>query len=182
MAYGKIKTGKGDGRIKVDPREKGGFNPEPEPGGGKGGGRMYTGGTPNFDESTGKYREGYKPGSATPKPRTRVARPIIGVKPGLPIVKPGRPVPGDLIRRKKPTPLGRKPGRKTIMPVPKPADRGNRGARKKPLPPLGRIISNPRRPKPKPKPFDLRKEKQLPRKPLSVKKTLLISRKKIGGR
>ena len=55
--------------------------------------------------------------------------------------------------------------------------------------------------KPTPKPFDLRKEKQLPRKPLnksglkkdgpggkkgyismSVKKPLLISRKKIGGR
>ena len=31
MAYGKIKMGKGDGRIKVDPRERGGFNPEPKP-------------------------------------------------------------------------------------------------------------------------------------------------------
>lgn len=30
-----------------------------------GGGMMYAGGTPNFDESTGQYRPGYKPGQMT---------------------------------------------------------------------------------------------------------------------
>ena len=31
MGYGNVKIGKGDGRVKVDPRERDGFNPEPKP-------------------------------------------------------------------------------------------------------------------------------------------------------
>jgi hypothetical protein len=78
---------------------------------GKGGGRMYTGGTPNFDESTGKYRE--------PKPGRGIGG-VPGLKqpfpgPGMGI---GKPTPIDMVgRRKRPTRLGQKPGLRTIQPV-----------------------------------------------------------------
>ena len=99
----------------------------------------------------------------------------------------------------KPMPIGLDDLRNRSKKPPKP------GTRPGPLTPRtpGGPGKREKRPLPKPitKPFDLRKEKQLPRKPLnesglkkdgpvgkkgspsmSVKKPLLISRKKIGGR
>lgn len=63
MAYGKFKMGRGDGRKTIQP-----VKPKDEmESSRKGDGRMYTGGTPNFNERTGEYRDsrGKKP---TPKP------------------------------------------------------------------------------------------------------------------
>jgi hypothetical protein len=105
MAYekGPIKTGK---------------SPKP----GKGDGRMYTGGTPNFDERTGQYREG---------------KPDKGSKPGDIRFKPpferAPAKPGDLVRRV--PPRGAKPlpkpapgnGKRPVKPKPKPKPRGEGG-------------------------------------------------------
>ena len=113
MAYGKIKMGKGDGRIKVDPREMGGFNPEPKPGDRPGGRPGYK---PPF--LRGDDRVTIMP---VPKPGNRRARtkPMpIGVKPGGPVIKPGRPVPSVLERGRKPISRG-KPGLRVGKPVPR---------------------------------------------------------------
>ncbi len=86
MAYGKFKMDKGS-----------------KPG--KGDGRVYTGGTPNFDERTGEYRGGKEPGKGRVKP--------------LP-VRPGGPGKGiNPPRKKRPVGIGR--------PAPKPFP-GNGGA------------------------------------------------------
>lgn len=101
MAYGKFKMGRGDGRKTIQPVKPKDKMEGPR----KGDGRMYTGGTPNFDERTGEYRDGRgkktTPISQIGEVRTRTPKPGSGrVKPVAPKL-PGR---GD--------------GRKTIQPVP----------------------------------------------------------------
>ena len=119
MAYekGPIKTGK---------------SPKTE----KGDGRVYAGGTPDFNESTGLYRPGSPNEYLNPKPRK--PKPS---RPGRPVPKPlpGRKGPGGKrqsefvqneklpIKRIKPgigkkpvNPRGPRPGRPTPKPLPKP--------------------------------------------------------------
>jgi hypothetical protein len=91
---------------------------------------VWTGGTPNFDERTGKYRKpklgGQEnsipvrqgeipigPGNRLMPPPLRTIMPFPG--PGMGI---GQPTPIDMVgRRKRPTRLGQKPGLRTIQPV-----------------------------------------------------------------
>jgi hypothetical protein len=117
MAYGKIKMDK-----EKDLTDPGSL--------GKGDGRMYTGGTPNFNERTGKYRKPKLGGQENsipvrqgetpvgpgdllkPSPR-RTIQPFPG--PGMGI---GQPTPIDMVgRRKRPVSRGQKPGLRTIQPV-----------------------------------------------------------------
>jgi len=112
MAYSKYKTTIG--------------NPvKPAPGAGTGSGRVYAGGTPDFNERTGLYR----PGSPNERLNPPTKKPGIGVKPGGPVAKPGRPKPKPKPGKKaipQPYQIGpndmpslKIPGRKTIMPVPR---------------------------------------------------------------
>ena len=93
----------------------------PKPGGDTGSGRVYTGGTPDFDERTGLYR----PGSPNEylnirggerggvvKPRT----PRTGIQPPRRRINPGGPAKPE--KRPLPKPVPGKPGRVKIMPVP----------------------------------------------------------------
>ena len=119
------------------------------------------------------------------------------MNPNIPKPKPGKDNPDARVkipRQPRPGPLTPRtpgaPGKREKRPLPKPGSRVNSDLRYtiQPRNPIG-------------KPFDLRKEKQLPRKPLnksglkkdgpsgkkgslsmSVKKPLLIRRKKIGAR
>lgn len=72
----------------------------------KGDGRMYTGGTPDFDERTGQVKEP-KPGRRRPKPGSPDWKTI------MPVPMPGTP---GRVGGLKPI-IGRKPGLKTIQPV-----------------------------------------------------------------
>lgn len=112
---------------------------------GKGDGRMYTGGTPNFNERTGEYRGGKEPGKGRVKP--------------LP-VRPGGPGKGiNPPRKKRPVGIGR--------PAPKPFP-GNGGADRATPKPIIRKKGPASATKPgvkgekTVKGFDPRKERQLP--------------------
>lgn len=102
MSYGKFKMGRGDGRKTIQP-----VKPKDEmEGPRKGGGRMYTGGTPNFDERTGEYRDGRGTAPRTPKPGNLIRK------------RPPTPVGGGRVKPIAPKLPGRGGGRKTIQPVP----------------------------------------------------------------
>lgn len=117
----------------------------PKPGDTESEGRVYAGGTPDFDERTGLYRPGspneyLNPKPRNPKPRggSRVTSPGTSRPPKSPYVRSGergsqvrpstpqaekrppkRPIGGGGSTKPTPKPLPKpgKPGRVTIMPV-----------------------------------------------------------------
>lgn len=119
--------------FKAGKRDLRGVDPNAKIGGGDG--RAYPGGSPNFDESTGKYRD---PSLVVIKP-IPVPKPIEGEKPIVPKPMPNPDKPG----LKPITPM---PGKPSPMPgKPKPPITG------KPLEPMpGKPIIMPIRPKPNP--------------------------------
>lgn len=140
MAYGKFKMGRGDGRKTGAP-----VKPKDEmEGSRKGGGRMYTGGTPNFDERTGQYRgkEGKSPRDLRFKPPFERGGPRKPEVPGRKPIIGRKPAPGNGKRPVKPA-TPKVPGRRGATPMPISLDRLRSRSRGVPGRRVGRPVQKP---------------------------------------
>ena len=127
----------------------------------KNSGKVYAGGSPNFDESTGKYRRGYVSRKKTDEARkrdeelkkSRIIKPNpVGSKPNSGVISRPTPVGSKPLPKKptkgivaRPTPVGskplpKKPGNGLIG---RPTTPGSKPLPKKPLP-SGRVGTGPR--------------------------------------